>query len=105
VQTLAAKPTKGAIHITQSALAYGFASDHAEILFVTERDLSGSKVGSKDGARMPSKRKQAIDPLELRSGDFVVHEQHGIGRYLELIQRTVGGVTREYLVIEYAPAK
>ena len=104
-QNLAAKPTKGAIHITQSALAYGFASDHAEILFVTERDLSGSKVGSKDGARMPSKRKQAIDPLELRTGDFVVHEQHGIGRYLELIQRTVGGVTREYLVIEYAPAK
>jgi transcription-repair coupling factor (superfamily II helicase) len=102
---LAAIPTKGSIHITQSALGYGFRSDHAEILFVTERDLSGSKVGSKDGARMPSKRKQAIDPLELRTGDFVVHEQHGIGRYLELIQRTVGGVTREYLVIEYAPAK
>jgi transcription-repair coupling factor (superfamily II helicase) len=105
VQNLAAQPTKGSIHITQSALAYGFVSNHAEILFVTERDLSGSKVGSKDGARMPSKRKQAIDPLELRTGDFVVHEQHGIGRYLELIQRTVGGVTREYLVIEYAPAK
>ena len=105
VSNLAAQPTKGSIHITQSALAYGFKSDHAEILFVTERDLSGSKVGSKDGARMPSKRKQAIDPLELRTGDFVVHEQHGIGRYLELIQRTVGGVTREYLVIEYAPAK
>lgn len=105
VGNLAAKPTKGSIHITQSALGYGFKSDHAEILFVTERDLSGSKVGSKDGARMPSKRKQAIDPLELRTGDFVVHEQHGIGRYLELIQRTVGGVTREYLVIEYAPAK
>ncbi|CAN2174383.1 Mfd Transcription-repair coupling factor (superfamily II helicase) [Candidatus Nanopelagicaceae bacterium] len=105
VANFAAQPTKGSIHITQSALGYGFRSDHAEILFVTERDLSGSKVGSKDGARMPSKRKQAIDPLELRTGDFVVHEQHGIGRYLELIQRTVGGVTREYLVIEYAPAK
>jgi transcription-repair coupling factor (superfamily II helicase) len=105
VTNLAAQPTRGSIHITQSALGYGFRSDHAGILFVTERDLSGSKVGSKDGARMPSKRKQAIDPLELRTGDFVVHEQHGIGRYLELIQRTVGGVTREYLVIEYAPAK
>ena len=105
VQTLNAQPTKGSIHVTQSSLGYGFKSDHAEILFVTERDLSGSKTSSKDGARMPSKRKQAIDPLELRAGDFVVHEQHGIGRYVELIQRTVGGVTREYLVIEYAPAK
>jgi transcription-repair coupling factor (superfamily II helicase) len=54
---------------------------------------------------MPSKRKQAIDPLELKSGDFVVHEQHGIGRYIELLERTVAGVTREYLIIEYAPAK
>lgn len=103
--SLSAHPTKGSIHVTQSSLGYGFKSDSAEILFVTERDLSGSKTGSKDGARMPSKRKQALDPLELRSGDFVVHEQHGIGRYIELIQRTVGGVTREYLVIEYAPAK
>ena len=105
VATLTAQPTKGSIHVTQSSLSYGFKSDHAEILFVTERDLSGSKTSTKDGARMPSKRKQAIDPLELRTGDFVVHEQHGIGRYVELIQRTVADVTREYLIIEYAPAK
>jgi transcription-repair coupling factor (superfamily II helicase) len=84
-------------------LAHGFSND--SLLFITERDLSGSKVTSKDAARMPTKRKQAIDPLELKVGDFVVHEQHGIGRYLELVQRTVSGVTREYLVIEYAPAK
>jgi len=103
-QSLSATPTKGAIHITQSSIAFGFHSESAGILFVTERDLSGSKTSAKD-ARMPAKRKQAIDPLELKSGDFVVHEQHGIGRYVELIQRTVGGVTREYLVIEYAPAK
>ena len=104
VSTLSAKPTKGAIHIVQSSLHYGFASDSAELLLVCERDLSGSKTSPKD-ARMPSKRKQAIDPLELKPGDFVVHEQHGIGRYVEMIARTVGGITREYLVIEYAPAK
>ncbi|MFM6941217.1 MAG: transcription-repair coupling factor [Candidatus Planktophila sp.] len=103
--TLAARPTKGSIHVFQSTLAHGFTSEDAELLFITERDLSGSKVTSKDAARMPTKRKKAIDPLELKTGDFVVHEQHGIGRYVELVQRTVGGVTREYLVIEYAPAK
>ncbi len=103
--SLAARPTKGAIHVLQSTLSHGFTSEDSEILFITERDLSGSKVTSKDGARMPTKRKQAIDPLELKAGDYVVHEQHGIGRYVELVQRTVGGVTREYLVIEYAPAK
>ena len=35
----------------------------------------------------------------------MVHEQHGIGRYVELVQRTVNGADREYLVIEYAPSK
>ena len=105
VPELRAIPTKASVHITQSAIAYGFSSDSAKILFVTERDLTGSKALAKDGARMPSKRKQAVDPLELRAGDFVVHEQHGIGSYVEMVQRTIGGITREYLVIEYAPAK
>ena len=105
VPELRAIPTKASVHITQSAIAHGFSSHTARILFITERDLTGSKASAKDGARMPSKRKQAVDPLELRAGDFVVHEQHGIGRYVEMVQRTIGGITREYLVIEYAPAK
>ncbi|MSW58896.1 MAG: transcription-repair coupling factor, partial [Actinobacteria bacterium] len=49
--------------------------------------------------------RKAIDPLQLKSGDFVVHEQHGVGRYVELLNRSVGGVSREYLVIEYASSK
>jgi transcription-repair coupling factor (superfamily II helicase) len=105
VPELRAIPTKASVHITQSAIAHGFTSHSARILFITERDLTGSKASAKDGARMPTKRKQAVDPLELRAGDFVVHEQHGIGRYVEMVQRTIGGITREYLVIEYAPAK
>ena len=105
VPELKAIPTKASVHITQSSIAHGFSSLSARILFITERDLTGSKASAKDGARMPSKRKQAVDPLELRAGDFVVHEQHGIGRYIEMVQRTIGGITREYLVIEYAPAK
>jgi transcription-repair coupling factor (superfamily II helicase) len=105
VPELRAIPTKASVHITQSSIAHGFTSQSARIFFITERDLTGSKASAKDGARMPSKRKQAVDPLELRAGDFVVHEQHGIGRYVEMVQRTIGGVTREYLVIEYAPAK
>jgi len=105
VPELKAIPTRASVHITQSSIAHGFSSLSARILFITERDLTGSKASAKDGARMPSKRKQAVDPLELRAGDFVVHEQHGIGRYVEMVQRTIGGITREYLVIEYAPAK
>jgi transcription-repair coupling factor (superfamily II helicase) len=105
VENLVATPTKGSIYLTTSIITHGFESAEDHIFFMTERDLTGSKGSVKDGERMPSKRKQAIDPLELKSGDYVVHEQHGIGRYVELLERTVAGVTREYLIIEYAPAK
>src|SRR2546429_7637250 len=68
--------------------------------------MSGGRGASrKDMRKMPSRRRNTIDPLELRAGDFVVHEQHGIGRYVELVQRTVNGAEREYLVIEYAASK
>jgi transcription-repair coupling factor (superfamily II helicase) len=105
IENLVATPTKGSISLTTSIITHGFESAEDQIFFMTERDLTGSKGSVKDGDRMPSKRKQAIDPLELKSGDYVVHEQHGIGRYVELLERTVAGVTREYLIIEYAPAK
>jgi transcription-repair coupling factor (superfamily II helicase) len=98
-------PVKATINITTSVVTHGFESQSDQIFFMTERDLTGSKGSVKDSERLPTKRKKAIYPLELKAGDFIVHEQHGIGRYVELMQRTVGGVTREYLIIEYASAK
>src|SRR6201999_3161543 len=46
-----------------------------------------------------------IDPLELKAGDYVVHEQHGVGRFVEMRQREVHGAVREYLVLEYGSSK
>ena len=54
---------------------------------------------------MPSRRKRTIDHLTLVPGDFVVHEQHGVGRYVEMARREVAGALREYLVLEYASSK
>ena len=93
------------VRVVTSTIAFGFSVPSARILFITERDLSGSKGAIHSTEKLPSKRKTAIDPLELKAGDFVVHEQHGIGRYVELVSRSVAGVTREYLVLEYASAK
>ena len=94
-------PNSGYVALTASNYRNGFSND--ELLFLTERDATGNQSGTSE--RLPSKRRKHIDPLTLRSGDYVVHEQYGIGRYLEMTQRSVGGVVREYLVIEYAPAK
>ncbi|UVJ41538.1 transcription-repair coupling factor [Arthrobacter sp. CJ23] len=114
VDTLDKEPQAGIIEVTTAAVGRGFVLDGLKLGLLTEADLLGrsSSSSTKDMRRMPSKRRNAVDPLQLHAGDFVVHEQHGIGRFVELIQRKVAGSSaagdaglREYLVLEYAASK
>lgn len=91
--------------VVQGNLEHGFLMPEARLIVVTEDDISGQRSSTKDMRRMPARRKRVIDPLSLKKGDYVVHEQHGVGKYVEMTQRTFGGATKEFLVIEYAPAK
>ncbi|MFF2774904.1 transcription-repair coupling factor [Streptomyces sp. NPDC058052] len=93
------------VHVACGSIDFGFVDPALKLAVLTETDLSGQKAAGKDGQRMPAKRRKTIDPLTLEAGDYIVHEQHGVGRYLEMVQRTVQGATREYLLVEYAPAK
>jgi len=96
----------GGVSILTGPLGSGLVWHAAKLALLTGADVSGGRgTTSRELGKMPSRRRNTIDPLELRSGDFVVHEQHGIGKYVELVQRTVNGADREYLVIEYAPSK
>jgi transcription-repair coupling factor (superfamily II helicase) len=74
-------------------------------VIITETDLTGNRVTATDGKRLAAKRRNTVDPLALTAGDLVVHDQHGIGRFVEMTERTVGGARREYLVLEYASSK
>ncbi|MBO0867539.1 MAG: transcription-repair coupling factor, partial [Micromonosporaceae bacterium] len=106
VDGIATVPEPGVALVATGALEFGFIDEASRLAVVTGTDISGGRGAStKDMRKMPSRRRNTIDPLELRAGDYVVHEQHGIGRYLELVQRTVNGAQREYLVLEYAPSK
>jgi transcription-repair coupling factor (superfamily II helicase) len=93
------------VHVSTGSIEHGFVDAARKLAVLTETDLSGQKSSTKDMGRMPSRRRKTIDPLTLVGGDYIVHEQHGVGRYVEMVQRTVQGATREYLVVEYAPAK
>jgi transcription-repair coupling factor (superfamily II helicase) len=98
----------GLVQVTTGALGHGFAAAGAKLVVVTESDLttgSGAGTSTKDMRRMPVRRRNQVDPLELRLGDYVVHEQHGVGKFVEMVQRTVGGATREYLLLEYGSSK
>jgi transcription-repair coupling factor (superfamily II helicase) len=106
VDSLADSPQPGVAHIVTATLDHGFVHEGAQLVLLTESDLTGKGGPStKDMRRLPSRRRNMVDPLLLKPGDYVVHDQHGVGRYVEMTQRTVQGATREYLVIEYAPSK
>ena len=107
---LSATPTAApaVIEVIPGPLQRGYLSTAAQLVVVTELELTGTpgqQNSTRDMRRMPSRRRQQIDPLQLRPGDFVVHEQHGVGKFVEMMARVVGGATREYLVLEYAPGR
>jgi transcription-repair coupling factor (superfamily II helicase) len=96
----------GVVEVTTGRLDAGLIAPSLKLAFLTEADLTGQRGSlTRDTSRMPSRRRNAIDPILLQSGDFVVHEQHGVGRYVEMVRRTINGGEREYLIIEYAPAR
>ncbi|GAB3159625.1 transcription-repair coupling factor [Microbispora hainanensis] len=100
VPSLDGPPPKDVVQVTTGRIDHGFVTP--DVAVVTHLDLVGQKASTKDMRRLPSRRRNMVDPLQLKVGDHVVHEQHGVGRYIEMVQRTIQGATREYLVIEYA---
>jgi len=91
--------------VTCASLSAGFAMPGQRLLLLTETDLAGAKGVQRDKPKLPSRRRSAVDPLSLTPGDFVVHDKHGVGRFVEMTSRTANGATREYLVLEYASSK
>ena len=108
LQDLEDPPEPGVPYVTTARTQNGFVWPAAKLALLTESDLAGHPAGlptTRDMRRMPSRRRGGVDPLQLKPGDYVVHEQHGVGRYMEMTSRTAAGATREYLVIEYAPGR
>jgi transcription-repair coupling factor (superfamily II helicase) len=107
------EPAKGLVTVVRGCLDDGFTAAGRALAVLTEADVTGGRHGTSTrdmSVKMPSRRRNAVDPLALKPGDYVVHEQHGIGRYVEMAQRAVkdpagGKVTREYLVLEYSSSK
>ncbi|MCL2802514.1 MAG: transcription-repair coupling factor [Micrococcales bacterium] len=109
VEAIGPKVEPGLVHVTTAAGA-GYVIDSLKLAVICERDLAG-RAGptTRYMRKLPARRRAGVDPLQLRAGDLVVHERHGVGRFVELISRTVGSgatkATREYLVMEYAASR
>ena len=98
-------PSPGVVGVLKGPLHDGIVLPESNLVVITETDLTGSRVAVTEGKRLAAKRRNVVDPLALTRGDLVVHDQHGIGRFLEMVERTVGGARREYLVLEYASGR
>ena len=99
------RPQKGIVGVLRGPLHPGVVLEGANLGVITESDLTGSRAAAVEGKRLAARRRNTVDPLALTAGDLVVHDQHGIGRFVEMVERTVGGARREYLVLEYASSK
>ena len=99
----------GVVHLTTGSRRLAGSSRPASGSRCSPRPTSPARPGRAARPRTCARCRRGGATRSTRSsckpGDFVVHEQHGVGKFVEMVQRTVGGATREYLVIEYAPSK
>jgi transcription-repair coupling factor (superfamily II helicase) len=114
VDSFPADAEPGVAYLLRSSVDSGFELAGIKLALLSEAEFFGRAVGydSRQIKKLASRRKNVVDPLQLKSGDFVVHNTHGIGKFVELVTREVstGGrnaikTQREFLVIEYAPNK
>jgi transcription-repair coupling factor (superfamily II helicase) len=94
-----------ASYVVKGSLARGVVAPAEGLALVTEEEVFGSRAhrraargkGTKDPA------KAFLEDLRgLVQGDFVVHVEHGIGRYLGLVHKEVGGSKVDLIAVEYA---
>jgi transcription-repair coupling factor (superfamily II helicase) len=84
-------------------LLSGFTSPLLHLTFLTDREVFGS-TDSPTPAN-PRRRADLAFIAELSPGDFVVHQDHGIGRFLGMRTQRLHDREREYFVLEYAGPK
>ncbi|HWH26633.1 MAG TPA: transcription-repair coupling factor [Pseudolysinimonas sp.] len=124
VDELPPDPEPGVAYLLRGTVEAGFQLPDAKFALLSEAEFYGRSAGvdARQIKRLASRRKTVVDPLQLKAGDYVVHATHGIGKFVELVQREVASgtrtprgplgttvtaakVLREYLVLEYAPSK
>jgi transcription-repair coupling factor (superfamily II helicase) len=92
-------PQPGEILLVPAALAGGFAVGDS-LTVVADSEIFGFRKRRRPTTSRKSVRSNLVSTLEV--GDYLVHMDHGIARYAGLVRRSVDGVEREYLELQYA---
>ena len=96
-------PQPGVVALVHGALGHGWrlAVSDPPLTLLTDAEVFGFV---KQRRRLPRRARAGRDAFlaDLTQGDYVVHIEHGIARFVGLVQRQVDGVEREYLELRYA---
>ncbi|MBO4337462.1 MAG: transcription-repair coupling factor, partial [Lachnospiraceae bacterium] len=93
-------PQRGEVCVMKGQLSKGFEYPSIGLCVITESDIFGRRAKKKRQRHYEGEKIRSLDQLKV--GDYVVHEGCGIGVYrgIEKIER--GGVTKDYMKVEYA---
>jgi transcription-repair coupling factor (superfamily II helicase) len=93
-------PEAGTLTLIQGQLVEGWQSRSLALYVYTDTEIFGWSK------RRNAQRRKPVTPAsflsEVNPGDYVVHQEHGIGRFEGLVKMNLTGVEREYLLIHYA---
>ncbi len=95
-------PDRGQLQVVVAEISDSFVMPSLRLAVISERNLIPRRRKKKLLSRHRGTGLQ--DYRELSTGDYVVHEQHGIGRYLGLSTLEVGGLQKDYLQVKYRGA-
>ena len=95
---------EGSLRFAHAALREGFIAAGLRLAVIPEHRLFRRRRAERTGGQSASQRRRGRlgSFTELRTGDIVVHEDHGLARFAGFETKTVGDVTRDYLELEYA---
>ena len=92
-------PEKG-ITITKGGLTNGFEYPEIGLAIISDKDIFGEVKKTRRAHRV--KNKDRIKSFtDISVGDYVVHQNHGIGQYIGIEKLVVEGITKDYLKIKY----
>ncbi|HEX5893435.1 MAG TPA: transcription-repair coupling factor [Solirubrobacterales bacterium] len=92
-----AAPRDAGVSFAEARLREGFLSPEHQLAVIPQRRL----IHRRRTAAPVSARARLAAAIELRVGDYVVHEEHGVARFSGFDTKTLAGVTRDYLELEY----
>ena len=95
---------KNSVQIIQGNLNQGFNFVDQKLVLITEYEIFQKKVKRRVRRQNISNAERLKDYNELEKGDYVVHNIHGIGRYLGIETIEISGIHRDYVTIQYQNA-